>query len=133
MKKVVLSAFLLAFGTLAMAQQNQRMQKMDPAKMEERRAEHLKKMKTELNLSDAQVMKIKTLQDQRIAERNQNALQKEAERKVKMETMKAKQEQHNAEMKKILTAEQYQKWQAGKEQKMKENRKMMKRNHMGSM
>ena len=99
MKKLVLSVALVAVGTFAMAQQTQKMQKMDPAKMEQKRADHMKQMQTDLNLSEAQVAKLKVLQDQRMAERRQNAPQMQVERKAKMDQMKAKRDQHQAEMK----------------------------------
>lgn len=133
MKKLVLSAAFLAIGTFAMAQQTPRMQKMDPAKMEQKRADHMKQMQTELNLSEAQVVSIKALQDQRMAERQQNAPQMQAERKAKMEQMQAKRSQHQAEMKRILTPEQYQKWEGMQKQKMQENGKMMKGQKMNRM
>ena len=118
MKKLILSAAFVAVGTFAMAQQTTNMQKMDPAKMEQKRADHLKKMKSDLDLSDAQVKQIMTLQEARMAERKQNAPKIQAERKAKMEEMKARRMQNEAEMKKILTPAQYQKWEASKQQKM---------------
>ena len=133
MKKLVLSVALVAMGTFAMAQQNQRMQKMDPAKMEQKRADHMKQMQTDLNLSEAQVTKIKVLQDKRMAERKENAPQMQAERKAKMDQMKAKRDQNEAEMKNILTPAQYQKWEAMKKEKMKERGKMMKGKKMMKM
>lgn len=133
MKKLVLSVALVAVGTFAMAQQNQRMQKMDPAKMEQKRADHMKQMQMDLNLSEVQVSKIKDLQDQRMAERKENAPQMQAERKAKIDQMKAKRDQNEAEMKNILTPAQYQKWEAMKKEKMKERGKMMKGKKMMQM
>ena len=133
MKKLVLSVAFVAVGTFAMAQQNQRMQKMDPAKMEQKRADHMKQMQTDLNLSEAQVTKMKVLQDQRMAERKENAPQMQAERKAKMDQMKAKRDQNEAEMKNILTPAQYQKWEAMKKEKMQERGKMMKGKKMMQM
>lgn len=132
MRKLVLSVALLAVGTFAMAQ-NQKMQKMDPAQMEQKRADHMKQMQAELNLSDAQVTKIKALQDRRMAERKKNAPQMQAERKFKMEQMKAKRDQNNAEMKQILTPEQYQKWETSKKGKMQKRGQMMKSKKMDRM
>ena len=133
MKKLVLSVAFVAVGTFAMAQQNQRMQKMDPAKMEQKRADHMKQMQTDLNLSEAQVTKIKVLQDQRMAERKENAPQMQAERKARMDQMKMKRDQNQAEMKNILTPAQYQKWEAMKKEKMQERGKMMKGKKMMQM
>ncbi len=125
MKKLVLSAAFLAMGTFAMAQQSPRMQRMDSAKMEQKRADNMKQMQTDLNLSEAQVAKIKILQDQRMIERKQNAPQMQAERKAKMDMMQATRAQHESEMKQILTPEQYQKWQVIRQQKMQKQGKMM--------
>ena len=133
MKKLVLGAAFLAVGTFAMAQQSPRMQRMDPVKMEQKRAENMKQMKTDLNLSEAQVAKIKVLHDQRMAERKQNAPQMQAERKAKMDMMKSKRAQHDSEMKQILTPEQYQKWQVNRKQNMQKQGKMMKGNRMMQM
>ncbi|SEW16675.1 hypothetical protein [Kaistella antarctica] len=126
MKKLVLGAAFLTLGTFAMAQQNQRMQKMDPAKMEQRQADHMKQMKMDLNLTDAQVIKIKALQDKRMSERQQNAPQIQAERKARMEMMQAKRTQHDVEMKQILTPEQYQNWKKNMQQKMQKRQPVMK-------
>ena len=133
MKKVILSAAMIAFGTFAMAQQNKMMRKMDPAQMEQKRAEKLQSMKTELNLSDAQVAKIRTLQDEKMAQRKANEPKMQAERKAKMDAMKQKRDNWNNEMKQILTPEQYAKWEQKKGEKMQmrgdkmqqKNRKMM--------
>ena len=133
MKKLVLSAAFLALGTFAMAQQNQKMQKMDPAQMEQKRATHLNEMQSELKLTDAQVLKIKALQDQRMAERKENAPKMQAERKAKRTQIDAKRAQHEAEMKQILTPEQFQKWQLMKKDRMYDKGKMMKSKKMMRM
>lgn len=133
MKKIVLSAAFVILGTFAMAQQTPMMNKKDPAQMEQKRQEKLKMMQTELNLTNAQVAQIKALQDKKMAERQQNAPQMQAERKAKMEAMKARQEQWNAEMRKILTPEQYQKWEAKKQQNMQHKRQKMEKHQMKKM
>ena len=133
MKKIVLSAAFVILGTFAMAQQTPMMNKKDPAQMEQKRQEKLKMMQTELNLTNAQVAQIKALQDKKMAERQQNAPQMQAERKAKMEAMKARQEQWNAEMRKILTPEQYQKWEAKKQQNMQNKRQKMQQHQMKKM
>lgn len=125
MKKFVLSAAFALMGTFAMAQQTPMMQHQDPAQMEQKRAEKLKMMKSELNLTDAQVAKIKALQDKKMEEMKQNAPQRQAERKAKMEAMKAKREQWKAEMKQILTPEQYQKWEAKQKENMQNRHQKM--------
>lgn len=82
-------------------------------------------MQTDLNLNADQVAKIQALHDRKMADRKANAPQMQAERKAKMEAMKAKKEQYNAEMKQILTPEQYQKWEASKKDKMRMNKGKM--------
>ena len=133
MKKIVLSAAFVILGTFAMAQQTPMMNKKDPAQMEQKRQEKLKVMQTELNLTNAQVAQIKALQDKKMAERQQNARQMQAERKAKMEAMKARQEQWNAEMRKILTPEQYQKWETKKKQNMQNKGQKMQQHQMKKM
>ena len=133
MKKIVLSAAFVIIGTFAMAQQTPMMNKKDPAQMEQKRQEKLKMMQTELNLTNAQVAQIKALQDKKMAERQQNARQMQAERKAKMEAMKARQEQWNAEMRKILTPEQYQKWETKKKQNMQNKGQKMQKHQMKKM
>ena len=133
MKKIVLSAAFVILGTFAMAQQTPMMNKKDPAQMEQKRQEKLKVMQTELKLTNAQVAQIKALQDKKMAERQQNAPQMQAERKAKMEAMKARQEQWNAEMRKILTPEQYQKWETKKKQNMQNKGQKMQQHQMKKM
>ena len=133
MKKIVLSAAFVILGTFAMAQQTPMMNKKDPAQMEQKGQEKLKVMQTELNLTNAQVAQIKALQDKKMAEKQQNAPQMQAERKAKMEAMKARQEQWNAEMRKILTPEQYQKWETKKKQNMQNKGQKMQKHQMKKM
>lgn len=133
MKKIVLSAAFAVIGTFAMAQQTPMMNKKDPAQMEQKRVEKMKMMQTELNLTDAQVAKIKALHDKKMAERKQNAPQMQAERKAKMAAMKVKREQWNAEMRQILTPEQYKKWEAKKQQNIQNKKNKMQHRHMKKM
>ncbi|MBV2165895.1 MAG: hypothetical protein KUL76_05125 [Kaistella sp.] len=133
MKKIVFSAAFVVMGTFAMAQQTPMMNKKDPAQMEQKRQEKLKMMQAELNLTSAQVAQIKALQDKKMAEKQQNASQMQAQRKAKMEAMKARQEQWNAEMRKILTPEQYQKWETKKQQNMQNKRQKMQKHQMKRM
>lgn len=124
-KKLVLSVALVAMGTFAMAQTG-KIEQSDKAQIVQKHEEKLKKMQSELNLTDAQVTQIKALHERRMAERNKN----QAERKERMDAWKQKKEQRNAEMKQILTPEQYQKWEAKKQQKIKERGAKMKEHKM---
>jgi protein CpxP len=125
MKRLILSAAFLSIGTFVMAQQESLSMQKDPAQMEQRRADKLKMMQTELNLTNAQVAQIKALQDKKMAERKANEPQMQAERKAKMEQMKAKKEQWDADMKQILTPEQYTKWEVKKQEEIKERKGKM--------
>ena len=125
MKKLILSAAFLAVGTFAFAQQNGQMAKKDQQTMEQKKADHFKKMQTELNLTETQVAQLKALHEKRMTERKMEAPQRQAEKKAKMEKMKAKRAEHQAEMKKILSSDQYQKWMASNQQKMQKKRQMM--------
>lgn len=101
-----------------MAQENTLKMQKDPVQMEQKRAEKMKMMQTELNLNADQVAKIEALHSKKMAERKANEPQIKAERQAKMEVMKAKKEQYNAEMRQILTPAQYTKWEASKKDKM---------------
>lgn len=131
MKKLILSAAFLAIGTFAMAQQNlSNMQQKDPVKMEQKRADKMKMMQTELNLSTAQVAQITELQNKKMAERKHDAPQMQAQRKARMDMMKSKNDQWNTEMKQILTPDQYQKWEAKKHNKMQNKHHKMQNHQM---
>ena len=129
MKKIFLT-LALGVATITFAQQMDRPAKMDPeqrkVEMQKRQQEHLDKMSKDLNLSKDQVKKIKDLQDKQMADMQKNMQQRDVDRKAKMDEMKKKQDAHAAEMKKILTPEQYQKWDADKKAKMEKRREMMK-------
>ncbi len=128
MKKLVLSFALVGLGTFAMAQQTQK-KEITPeqkAMFEQRKAERFDKMKTDLKLSDAQVSQIKNLQEKNKAQREKMM----AERKVQMQEHKAKREQMQADMKKILTPEQYAKWEQMKKDNMQKKTTMMQNRKM---
>lgn len=130
MKKLLFSAALIATGTFAMAQQNMKMEKKDPAQMEQMRAERMKKMQTDLNLTDAQLTKIRSLHEKQQAERVAKLPEMQAERQAKREAMQAKRTQYQNDMKQILTPEQYTKWQAQKDNKMQRKAQHMKQGQM---
>ena len=144
MKKLVLGIALLGLGTFAMAQKTQpteqqkaewKAKKVEMQKMhEQKRVQHLADMEKELNLNKSQVAQIKAMQDRNIAERKAENERNIEVRKQKMQMMKQKREAMNNQMKQILSAEQYAKWEANKKAKMqqrKENFKNKKGNFDG--
>lgn len=126
MKKLVLAAFI-GLGSFAMAQQST---PLTPQQKEERQAkraemhqQRMNEMKQELGLSDSQVAQINALQDRR-----------KAEMKTKMDAQKADRKAKNQaaddEMRKILSPDQYTKWQASRKEKMEKRKEMMKNKGM---
>jgi Spy/CpxP family protein refolding chaperone len=81
---------------------------------QERIAKHADRMKTELNLTDEQTAKMKNIEMSVQKDREQMQKSMQDARKDFMSKMKG----HEAEMQKILTPEQFQKYQA-KMQRMK--------------
>lgn len=128
MKKVVLSAVLLSLGTFAFAQQtpeNREMKRQQmQQKMEMHQQQRLNEMKTQLNLTDDQVMRLKKLQQDNFENRKMDRMAAKKARKAKMEDMQG-------QMKKILTPEQYTKWHKMRKDKMMARKdKMMHRRHI---
>lgn len=109
MKKLILSAAFLGLGVFGFAQTTQK------ADMGQRKAEHLQKMKQELDLTDTQVAQLKALHESKAAERKQDMSAKKEDRMQKMK-------QNEAEMQKILTPEQFKKYQDLKAKKMAERK-----------
>ena len=125
MKKLVLAIAFIGIGSFAMAQQTEP-KKLSPeqkqemmAKRAEMKEKRMAQMKTELNLTDKQVSEIKVLQERRMAENKAQMEKNRAERK-------AKNKQMNDDMKKILSSEQYAKWESNKKMKMEKRHEMMK-------
>ena len=86
---------------------------------------HADKMKSDLNLNDEQTKKVYEVNLKYNKENQANRAKREKERKEKMAAAKQKNDQKNAELKKILTADQYSKMiqnQDAKKEKMKEKR-----------
>ncbi len=107
MKKLILSAAFLGLGVFGFAQQRE----VSKADHLQKKAEYLQKMKQELNLSDTQVAQLKELHEKRAAERK---MEMNAKKEDRMQKMKEKE----AEMQKILTPEQFKKFQQMKARKM---------------
>lgn len=137
MKKLVLAVAFIGMGSFAMAQQTT----TTPQEREARRAEfqqkraqmekdHLDQMQKDLNLNQAQVTQIKALHEKRKAEMKAEFDKNKDARQAKMEEMKAKRAQMDADMKQILTPDQYDKWQADRKAKMEQRKVAMKERGM---
>lgn len=130
MKKLVLMALLVVgITTFAQEKREERKEKLTP---EQRADFQVKKMTKDLNLTDKQAEQVKVLVAKEVEKREAKRAEMEAKRaeqtkpsKEEMEArkteMKASQEAMKAEMKKILTADQYKKW----EQKLEERKDKM--------
>ncbi|MDN3694901.1 hypothetical protein QWZ06_23030 [Chryseobacterium tructae] len=135
MKKLVLAIAFIGLGGFAMAQQTTpqdreaRRAEMQQ-KMQQKEQEHLAQMQKDLNLNASQVAQVKALQEKRKAEMKTEFDKNKEVRQAKMEEMKAKRAQMDADMKKILTPEQYDKWQADRKAKMEQKRTAMKDRRM---
>ena len=107
MKKLVLGLAVLGGVLFTSAQDTSLKQKCEHSqccKGKQSNKDRIEKIQKELNLSDAQVKKISKLY-----EKEQVSREKErADDKSKAETKK---EKHRLQMKSILTAAQYQKWE----------------------
>ena len=125
MKKLILSTAFAVIGTFAMAQQAPKMQKKDPAQMEQKRQDNMREMERDLGLNKSQVAQLQALHDRQMAERKQMRTQTEAQRKARVEQMKAKREGMSTEMRRILTPEQYQRWETMMAEKMQNKRMKM--------
>ncbi|WP_160139114.1 hypothetical protein [Chryseobacterium sp. c4a] len=135
MKKLVLAIAFIGMGSFAMAQQTTpqdreaRRAEMQQ-KMQQKEQEHLAQMQKDLNLNASQVAQVKALQEKRKAEMKAEFAKNKEVRQAKMDEMKAKRAQMDADMKKILTPEQYDKWQADRKVKMEQKRMAMKDRRM---
>ena len=141
MKKVVLTLALVGFGTFAMAQTQRTPEQI--AKMETRKAEmqekmaakqeaHLAKMKTDFNLNDSQVAKIRDMHAEMKSTRQAEMSKRKEMNKESAAKMKAKREVMNNEMKTILTPDQFKKWEIQKMADQKERKSKM-QNRKGKM
>lgn len=135
MKKLVLAIACIGIGSWAMAQQTTPQDRETrraamQQKMEQKEQEHLAQMQKDLNLTTSQVAQVKALQEKRKAEMKADFVKNKEARQAKMEEMKAKRAQMDADMKKILTPEQYDKWQADRKAKMEERKMAMKDRRM---
>jgi periplasmic protein CpxP/Spy len=140
--KNILLTFVLLFNLIAFSQETATKPENTPKResikkltAQQKSKEQLERMTKELNLDEKQVAAIKILVDNRIEKREAfkqkwKLLEKgnKEERKTLRESMKAEQDDTKEEMKKILTEEQFKKFEANNEErkeKMMERRKEM--------
>ena len=121
-----------ALASMTLAAQAQEKEKRTPQERAKARTEHMTK---ELALSPDQQAKVEAINlkyaDQVEAVRSE----REAERTAKREAAKAMHDAHDAEMKAVLTADQYTKWVAKKQEakaKHMEKRKQMREERKGN-
>ena len=114
MKKILFAAVALIFSVSIFAQAPQRGERREfkPEEMATRMADGMKK---ELNLNDEQYKSVYNLYlkrgEEMKARRNKGQQGQQVNREARREEMKKSQEAMNAELKKILTAEQYTKYE----------------------
>lgn len=123
MKTLILALAMVVAGT-AIAQQPQH-QKRERKPAEERATNSAQKMKTKLELDDAQTAKIHDI-NLGIAQKN-DAIRDNTSltREQKMTQLKANQDARNAQYKEVLTPDQYAKyeaWEKEKREKMQQKR-----------
>lgn len=126
MKKLFLVALLVVgMTTFAQEQRGERKERFTP---EQRVDFQIKKMTKDLNLDEKQAEQVKVLLTQEAKKREAKRAEMEAKKaeqarpsKEEMEArkseMKANQEAMKAEMKKILSADQYTKWEQKQEER----------------
>ncbi|MAC95894.1 MAG: hypothetical protein CMC96_10360 [Flavobacteriales bacterium] len=121
-KKMILPALLSLFVSFAAIAQDQHQTEPQKENREEHRKERLEQLKTDLELSDEQVEKIKALMAEKhekmqtVKENRPNEEMSEDEKKqARLEMMKARkdiQDEHQAKMKEILNETQFEKYLA---------------------
>lgn len=131
MRKLIFSTALILAGSFVMAQQAPR-QKTKAEMMakrtemkeirEAKQRQHLAEMEKELNLSKAQVAQIQAMQEKRKAERLTKLQTAKKERGERNTEMKEKMQRRDDEMRRILSPEQFEKWNANRKGKMMERR-----------
>lgn len=131
MKKLFVAA-LLVVGITAFAQEREARKGKERLTTEQKVDLQVKKMSTDLNLNDKQKEQIKSLVTKQVEKREQKRKELQESKKQDRAQMKAQMEANqaatSAEMKKILTPEQFTKWEKLREEKKdKMKERMMER------
>ncbi len=101
-------------------------QDRSPRTAEERAKANTEKMKKELSLSDEQAAQAYTANLERAKVVDEFREKNKEEKKEERERIRTAQEKHKAEMKQILTADQYTKWEQWQSEKKEQNRERAK-------
>lgn len=122
MKKIIVSFAIIAFGGFAMAQEQT--PSVSTKEAVQPRSEYfeneIKILKTELSLSDDQVVKLRAANDKRREEMAALRQARKEQNAEQMKKMQATKRERDADVKEILSAEQYDKFQQYQERKRKE-------------
>ena len=131
MKKIIFAAVTLLFSVSLFAQGPQR-REFKPEDMATRMADGMKK---ELSLNDKQYKSVYDLYlkrgEEMKARREKGQQGQQVDREARREEMKKSQEAMNAELKKILTAEQYTKYEEMLKKQRQRQRQGGPRGHQG--
>ena len=131
MKRIIFAAVTLLFSVSLFAQGPQR-REFKPEDMATRMADGMKK---ELSLNDKQYKSVYDLYlkrgEEMKARREKGQQGQQVDREARREEMKKSQEAMNAELKKILTAEQYTKYEEMLKQQQQRQRQGGPRGHQG--
>ena len=123
MKKIMLFSFLLVpLLTLVLSVSAQEKQHMNPQEKAQKLTDW---MKTNLKLTDDQVAKVQPI-NLKYAQKMADTKNSTQDQKAKMDAMKADEEAKDAELKAVLTPEQYTSWEAKKADMKKEMMEKMK-------
>lgn len=132
--KNVFLALLLFVGITAMAQEKkERRPEREKLTTEQKVDLQVKKMTQDLSLNDKQVKEVRAIVTKQVEKREEKRAEmeaKKAEMKIKKAEMKAKMTEEQAaltsEMKKVLTPEQFTKWEKIREEKKANVKEKMK-------
>lgn len=138
-KKIVIPALLSLFISFSAVAQDQHQKESNKENRAEHRKEHLEELTNTLELNEEQVAQVKTLMQQKHermqalkAERPSDSMTDEAKKQARMERMKVRKtimEEHQQQMKEVLTPEQYEKYIVFKEEHHQQGKKHKHLNH----
>ncbi len=115
MKKIILGAAIFGLGSMAFAQQQDQKVKPEITKMgiKNKKIHPIENMQVELKLTDAQMQQVKALREKDQPYQEEMKKLRDQQQKLRV----AHHQQGKAEMKKILTPEQFSVWESKRKQK----------------